>query len=813
MKNILLWIALAALCRAAPPLDLEVRGASPQLVLQEDGVEVPDHPNQSIPKEDIDSLSKVRVIPRVEFEEIILTSPTEKPFKEFPSATTTGKVIINTPTDDPKLPSQSTPLPATRLSGKERKALISHLSDVDLESVEKLVLSPRQKLALTQELEYKRLGLPAFSDPTPWQRLSREEQEEFNKKYLGLRPELQEYSRVQFTSLPEERQEHAYRMFLHLDINTLAQVISRELERQQEAKNLFENEALPADFEELTFSQNTQQQPFESIQLFNDSQTFPSDDSQIHPTEIPIKFQISEQQLEQLQQELVDLDEPGRLVLQSQQENKQYREEVEPSSKTSQKLQLSPEHIQQIQQEIKFLEEPSDKHTFEETIRNAQDIKEDVETIFDEKDKTVNSFEDLDTNHNSTLQDQSDYPDSKEAEFMNTKHVDPLQASQNTLLDQTPFDQTAPLSKEQYEQSTNQPQPLLSNTTHLLSESQGLPLQQQEVELVSELPVPTQSPVTIQPRKEPVTITTTDNNETKVSALELLTQMEKENKEEISKEELSKTNRDDLILPFEVSTEIIQDFQEEQYRTSEKASSTDIQEEDARNTYENEGNSNKDEKQIPSTLSSKDIVSKEENTIKSPESIFFGQNKQIEELRKEFKLTAKHFSKKFRSKQNQTNVSKESAGPKWPKFPEVVPIKPQFLQPSTENPTQKELKSPKAKKDHSLLGRSKPFKIHTQVFHQEPESAELLADPIRHLQKISEDLKLRVSQPFPRVRPRPIFDPRIRQQQQSRKELLLQEQARGPTPAELKHFKQAEAQIAKAIRLQECINNPSSCQV
>ena len=121
--------------------------------------------------------------------------------------------------------------------------------------------------------------------------------------------------------------------------------------------------------------------------------------------------------------------------------------------------------------------------------------------------------------------------------------------------------------------------------------------------------------------------------------------------------------------------------------------------------------------------------------------------------------------------------------------------------------------SPKAKKDHSLPGRSKPFKIHTQVFHQEPESAELLADPIRHLQKISEDLKLRVSQPFPRVRPRPIFDPRIRQQQQSRKELQLQEQAQGPTPAELKHFKQAEAQIAKAIRLQECINNPSSCQV
>ena len=42
-----------------------------------------------------------------------------------------------------------------------------------------------------QELSYQKLGLPAWSDPTPWQRLSREQQIEFNRKYLALPPDLQ----------------------------------------------------------------------------------------------------------------------------------------------------------------------------------------------------------------------------------------------------------------------------------------------------------------------------------------------------------------------------------------------------------------------------------------------------------------------------------------------------------------------------------------------------------------------------------------------------------------------------------------------
>ena len=54
-----------------------------------------------------------------------------------------------------------------------------------------LVLTPRQKLALRQELEVRRLGLEPWSDLSPWQRLSRSQQKKFNEKYLALPPELQ----------------------------------------------------------------------------------------------------------------------------------------------------------------------------------------------------------------------------------------------------------------------------------------------------------------------------------------------------------------------------------------------------------------------------------------------------------------------------------------------------------------------------------------------------------------------------------------------------------------------------------------------
>merc|ERR1712123_205259 len=127
-------------------------------------------------------------------------------------------------------PVQTTP----ELSGKERKALISHLSKDNLGNVDQLVLTPRQKVAILQELEHQKLGLPPLTDPTPWQRLTREQQLEFNTKYLGLSLELQEYSRNQFLSLPDDRQAHAYAVFLSADLQTLSHAIEQELIREQQ---------------------------------------------------------------------------------------------------------------------------------------------------------------------------------------------------------------------------------------------------------------------------------------------------------------------------------------------------------------------------------------------------------------------------------------------------------------------------------------------------------------------------------------------------------------------------------------------------
>ena len=83
------------------------------------------------------------------------------------------------------------PPPEPWMSGKERRALVSHLRDLDLESGAALVLTPRQKVALRQELEARRMGLAAWTDLTPWQKLSRAEQRRFNDKYLALPVELQ----------------------------------------------------------------------------------------------------------------------------------------------------------------------------------------------------------------------------------------------------------------------------------------------------------------------------------------------------------------------------------------------------------------------------------------------------------------------------------------------------------------------------------------------------------------------------------------------------------------------------------------------
>ena len=77
------------------------------------------------------------------------------------------------------------------LTGKERKALISHLSEEAVTPGSDLVLSPRQKEALRQEVELRRRGHAPWADPSPWQKLSRHQQLLFNDKYLALPRELQ----------------------------------------------------------------------------------------------------------------------------------------------------------------------------------------------------------------------------------------------------------------------------------------------------------------------------------------------------------------------------------------------------------------------------------------------------------------------------------------------------------------------------------------------------------------------------------------------------------------------------------------------
>merc|ERR1712106_278668 len=158
------------------------------------------------------------------------TDTVEEIDDEIKNVDVTEAPSMNIVVTTPPPPVQTTP----GLSGKERKALISHLSKDNLGNVDQLVLTPRQKVAILQELEHQKLGLLPFTDPTPWQRLTREQQLEFNTKYLGLSLELQEYSRNQFLSLPDDRQAHAYAVFLSSDLQTLSHAIGQELIREQQ---------------------------------------------------------------------------------------------------------------------------------------------------------------------------------------------------------------------------------------------------------------------------------------------------------------------------------------------------------------------------------------------------------------------------------------------------------------------------------------------------------------------------------------------------------------------------------------------------
>jgi len=900
MRTLLFKLILVALGGAAPPLQLETRTTTPPtpLLVRGDAVIITDLPvdlEYQTTDEPINILPEVTVIPQVDFVEIVLTAVNGTTDDSF---TTVSPITTTTDISEPA--TTHPPPPEPRLSGKERQSLIAHLTDVDLTTIEKLVLSPRQKAALTQELEYKRLGLPAFSDPTPWQRLNRDEQQQFNEKYLALRSDLREYSKVQFTSLPEEMQEHAYKMFLHLDIDTLTQVINRELERQLEAEKLFENDSDVQDFNEPTIN-NIQEdlqheQEFQKeVHLFQEMpkliqetlepevlqakgstnqiehslNQFQQKDNVEQFEEPRQQFQISAQQLQQLQQQIEQLEEPRQNLLRSSQQfqdsQEQQTEQLEQAEQPRQKFQLSSQHLQQIQQEIELLEEPG----------LIQRIKQQFRTENDEvKEQEHQSHQPRQTTEK--LQQQTDISEVPTQDFEQSTHQFNLIEQQTeqsadpqhlpTIEFQQPETVRDPLQQstnefQQIEQQTERPvEPKeLSITEFQQPEIVREPLQQfqqstnefEQIEEETERPVEPQQQQSINEFQQPGIQTvltseflqesTTEEQKNKISPQfqqpiqQPHPQTEKQNIPEQQHQQLP------MLQQVVMVKQAQQQFQQPEQQTG-------ILREPFQPFEQNTNQFEELRNQAPDFTSLFQQPTNIENEREQkPTSIFFQQNEQIKELRKEFRLTAKKFSQNL-IETKQPKQPEEKIGKQMFIIQEVQPITPQFLQPTEgfqQQPKQLENQfqpsepqsffpqqfqqqtQQQVQPNEEEYQSSQLFQQPVQQFQHEPrqdalqqskepeqvQQKETFPNPIRQLQKISQDLKLRASQPGQRTRSRPIFDPRIRQQQDSRKRLQSQKQTQEPTPAELRHFQKAEAQIAKAIRLQECLNNPSSCQV
>ena len=130
--------------------------------------------------------------------------------------------------------------PTIYIPGAERRILIAYLGNIDLSQddidFESLKATPIEKLAIAQELELQRHGLAPFTDLTVWQRLSEDQQQEFNRKYLALPHELKMFSRDQFLTLSDKMQARAYNAFLKLDLNTLTHILEQEMETFKKIK-------------------------------------------------------------------------------------------------------------------------------------------------------------------------------------------------------------------------------------------------------------------------------------------------------------------------------------------------------------------------------------------------------------------------------------------------------------------------------------------------------------------------------------------------------------------------------------------------
>ena len=140
---------------------------------------------ENTPKDYIDSQKDETDIPENTPEDYI---DSQKDETEIPDNTVENDMDRETSeTSETEIPDNQ------HIEAAQRQALISELGNIDLSrtDLDTLVVSPRQRLAITEELQYQQLGLPAYSDPTPWQRLTRAQQIEFNRKYLALPQKLQ----------------------------------------------------------------------------------------------------------------------------------------------------------------------------------------------------------------------------------------------------------------------------------------------------------------------------------------------------------------------------------------------------------------------------------------------------------------------------------------------------------------------------------------------------------------------------------------------------------------------------------------------
>ena len=203
---------------------------------------------------------------------------------------------------------------------------------------------------------------------------------------------LQAYSRLQFTSLPTERQAHAYKMFLDLDLETLSLVIRRELETQSEVEELFSEDH--DDDDENHYGE------YEQLKLNNSNDV--GDDEH--------EFQITPNQLQQIKEEVAVIESSTETLFDDNKDNASEKEDDFI-------LQLSPEHLDQIQQEIQILE-----NNLLEDILDS-DIDEEIEenlTTLEPRSTATTTSEPITTTTVGVI-------DVFEDEFESTTHTSTLQ--------------------------------------------------------------------------------------------------------------------------------------------------------------------------------------------------------------------------------------------------------------------------------------------------------------------------------------------------------------------------------------------------